>query len=311
MKRTIAIATKGVSLSIRNAQLVVQLEGETLSQVPVEDIGLVTLEGSGIRITSGALNALASSGAAVLACDAKHLPSSLALPVVGNGLHAERIRYQFAASQPLRKQLWKRIVVAKILNQRQLLKGKPGHRRLHTLAQQVCSGDVSNVEAQAARSYWAELFTTHDPTLQFRRDRHGAFPNAVLNYGYAVLRAASARALVGAGLHPGHGIHHHNRYSGFPLADDLMEPFRPWVDAVACKIIARGCTRLGRDERAFALEVLTHDVGTAQGTRPLWASLDHTAATLAEALRASVAEQLRAVDAAGLLALPQWPTHGA
>jgi len=313
MKRTVSIATAGVSISVLHAQLVVRDDAQVLGEIPIEDIGIVTLEGPGIRMTSGALFALSEAGAVVLACDNRHLPSSITLPVAGHSLHAERIRQQAAASVPLRKNLWQHVVRAKIRNQAGLIRDTAAHKRMMTLASGVRSGDPANAEAQAARVYWPALFkpVVTEACQGFRRDANGDFPNSLLNYGYAILRAATARALCGAGLHPGLGIHHQNRYSGFPLADDLMEPFRPWVDQIVLDACERGVTDVTKESRADALEVLGATVKTAIGIRPLWTCLDHAAATLAKAFAESLDEGTTAKRASSLIELPSWPEEKA
>jgi CRISPR-associated protein Cas1 len=308
MKRTVSIATPGVRLYVRDSRLVILPAGGDPAKIPLEDVGLVVLEGPGIHLTSGALQRLSEQGAAVLACDSKHLPGSLLLPVVGNGLHTERIGQQARASLPLRKNLWARIVRAKIRNQAALLpEGVPAVVRLRRLASEVRSGDPANHEAQAARAYWPVVFQgIPRAEAPFRRGRGGPPPNSFLDYGYAVLRAATARALCGAGLHPGLGIHHHNRYSGFPLADDLMEPFRPWVDAAVRSALGQGCTDLAPDTKRVLLGLLAEPAPTPSGTTPFLLVLERAAATLAQAFAAADRKEAGAVEAAAILELPRY-----
>ncbi len=305
MKRTISISTTGISLSVHNSQLVVRNDGTTISTIPLEDIGLVSLEAPGIRLSSGALLGITEAGAVVMACNEQHLPASICIPVAANSLHAEKVRHQCSASEPMRKNIWKKIVVSKIRNQRDFLNNEIATRRLDVIANKVKSGDPSNCEAQAAKTYWRSCFP--EAADKFRRDKNGEFPNSLLNYGYAVLRAATARALCCAGLHPGIGVHHHNRYSGFPLADDLMEPYRPWVDEIAREEMASGKSSLGKAEKAAALRVLTRTVGTSSGLKPLMSALEWSAATLAKAFHEFGAGNLGAPQATTLLELPHKP----
>ena len=225
-------------LSLRNGQLVIRLpevekaelpdivKQETVRTIPIEDIGVVVLDNKQITITQGALAELVANSAAVITCDDKCMPTGMLLPLSGNTLHQERFRNQIEATIPLRKQLWQQTVKAKIVNQAYCLQKNTSKSfaPLHVLARKVRSGDVDNHEAQAAAYYWKNIFTDG-----FTRDKEGTPPNNLLNYGYAILRAVIARALVGSGLLPVYGIHHHNRYNAYCLADDIMEPYRPFV----------------------------------------------------------------------------------
>jgi CRISPR-associated endonuclease cas1, NMENI subtype len=226
-------------LSLRNGQLVIRLpevekaelpdiiKQETIRTVPIEDIGVVVLDNKQITITQGALAELVANSAAVITCDSKCMPTGMLLPLSGNTLYQERFRNQIEAAIPLRKQLWQQTVKAKIENQAYCLQKNTSKSfvPLHVLARKVRSDDANNHEAQAAAYYWKNLFSDG-----FTRDKDGIPPNNLLNYGYAILRAVIARALVGSGLLPVYGIHHHNRYNAYCLADDIMEPYRPFVD---------------------------------------------------------------------------------
>lgn len=226
-------------LSLRNGQLVIRLpevekaelpdiiKQETIRTVPIEDIGVVVLDNKQITITQGALAELVANSAAVITCDSKCMPTGMLLPLSGNTLYQERFRNQIEAAIPLRKQLWQQTVKAKIENQAYCLQKNTSKSfvPLHVLARKVRSDDADNHEAQAAAYYWKNLFSDG-----FTRDKNGIPPNNLLNYGYAILRAVIARALVGSGLLPVYGIHHHNRYNAYCLADDIMEPYRPFVD---------------------------------------------------------------------------------
>ena len=228
-------------LSLRNGQLVIRLpevekaelpeivKQETVRTIPIEDIGVVVLDNKQITITQGALAELVANSAAVITCDNKCMPTGMLLPLSGNTLYQERFRNQIEASIPLRKQLWQQTVKAKIENQAYCLQKNTSKSfvPLHVLARKVRSDDADNHEAQAAAYYWKNIFFEG-----FTRDKDGVPPNNLLNYGYAILRAVIARALVGSGLLPVYGIHHHNRYNAYCLADDIMEPYRPFVDDI-------------------------------------------------------------------------------
>ena len=233
-------------LSLCNEQLVIRLPEvekanlpETIKQestrtIPIEDIGVMVLDNKQITITQGVLAALLNNTAAVITCDNKRMPTGMLLPLSGNTLHQERFRNQIEAAVPLRKQLWQQTVKAKIENQAFCLQKNTSKSfaPLHVLARSVRSDDADNNEAQAAAYYWKNIF----PNLpNFTRDKEGTPPNNLLNYGYAILRAVIARALVGSGLLPVYGIHHHNRYNAYCLADDIMEPYRPFVDDLVIK----------------------------------------------------------------------------
>ena len=233
-------------LSLRNEQLVIRLPEvekanlpETIKQestrtIPIEDIGVMVLDNKQITITQGVLAALLNNTVAVITCDNKRMPTGMLLPLSGNTLHQERFRNQIEAAVPLRKQLWQQTVKAKIENQAFCLQKNTSKSfaPLHVLARSVRSDDADNNEAQAAAYYWKNIF----PNLpDFTRDKEGTPPNNLLNYGYAILRAVIARALVGSGLLPVYGIHHHNRYNAYCLADDIMEPYRPFVDDLVIK----------------------------------------------------------------------------
>ena len=224
-------------LSLRNKQLVIRLpevesgnmpdemKREAITTVPIEDIGVVVLDNKQITITQGLVAALLQNTTALITCDDRRMPTGLFLPLQGNTVQNERFRSQLEASQPLRKQLWQQTVRAKIENQAAVLRlyTVKSVARMYTMADNVKSGDSDNFEAQAAVYYWKNVFTDI-PT--FIRDQNGEPPNNLLNYGYAILRAVVARALVSSGLLPVYGIHHHNRYNPYCLADDIMEPYR-------------------------------------------------------------------------------------
>lgn len=252
VKRTLYLGNPAY-LSVRNAQLVLRLpevdKNDTLSPVfkkeaertiPIEDVGVVVLDHKQITITQGLIEALLENNCAVITCDNSHLPVGLMLPLNGNSIQNERFRDQINISQPLRKQLWQQTVQMKIANQMAVLKHyradvEIGNMRVWSGS--VKSDDVDNLEARAAAYYWKHTF----PSINgFTRGRDGLPPNNLLNYGYAILRAVIARALVCAGLLPTLGIHHHNRYNAYCLADDIMEPYRPYVDEMVIKMVDDG-----------------------------------------------------------------------
>jgi CRISP-associated protein Cas1 len=250
--------------------------------VPIEDLGLVVLDHPQITISQGLLTELLENNVAIVTCDQRHHPAGLLLPLEGHHTQAVQIREQIAASEPLKKQLWQQIVVGKIKNQAALLErlGRP-FAPLLTYAKNVKSGDPDNYEARAAVHYWAHLFPNE---LNFRRGRDDQAPNNLLNYGYAILRALVARAVVGAGLLPVLGIHHHNEYNAFALADDLMEPYRPFVDAIVCQIVnsKKSYDTLTKDHKAQLLNIATLDVKYRGERSPLLNSTHFLTAAVAK-----------------------------
>ncbi len=279
LKRTLFFANP-FRLSMKNRQLVVnQLDGgETVRTIPIEDIGFVILEHRQISVTLPLLDALARENAVVVICDEKKMPSSILTPLEGHTTQAETWREQIAMSLPTQKNLWKQTVEAKIANQVSLLDrlGKCGAILL-PFQRNVKSGDTDNREGAAARLYWRELIGDG-----FVRSRDGDIPNALLNYGYTILRAAVARSLIGAGLNPGFGIFHHNRYDAFPLADDVMEPYRPFVDEIVYGLYTNGDVALTTETKSELLRLLTADVKIGGVTRPLQIALTYTSASLAK-----------------------------
>lgn len=280
-------------LSLCNAQLIIKLpeveksnltdEMKTQSQIsrPVEDIGVVILDHKQITITSGAIEALLQNNCALITCDSKSMPVGLMLPLYGNTTQNERFRNQLDASLPLRKQLWQQTIKAKIENQASVLKllAHNEARCMHVMANNVKSGDPDNAEAHAAAYYWKNLFSASIDN--FVRDREGEPPNNLLNYGYAILRAVIARNLVASGLLPTLGIHHHNKYNAYCLADDIMEPYRPYVDEIVFNLYSN-CknTELTTDVKATLLSIPTTEV-TIEGKRsPLMVAAGITTSSL-------------------------------
>mgnify|MGYP003630102834 FL=1 len=235
IKRTLFFVNPAY-LSTKNKQLVVNYpDDSTLTKtVPIEDIGMLVLENQQITISNGLLAKLIQNKAAIISCDSYHLPISLLQPLVGHSEQTERIRYQLNASVPLQKNLWQQTISAKISNQACFMdiRDIPA-RKMHKWANEVKSGDTENHESRAAVYYWQHIFGMDD----FKRGQHGDAPNNLLNYGYAILRGITARALVSSGMLPSVGIFHRNKYNAFCLADDIMEPYRVFVDVLVNDIV--------------------------------------------------------------------------
>lgn len=249
----------------------------TYASVPVEDIGYVILENQEISITMPLLNALADNNAAVIVCSEKFMPNAMLMNLDANSTQGETVRAQLSAKEPLKKNIWKQIIEAKIMNQAALLKklGKDGDS-LKPYYRNVKSGDSDNREGIAAKLYWSKLFDE-----KFMRSRSGFSPNEMLNYGYTVLRAAVARSLMSSGLLPAIGIFHRNRYNSFPLADDVMEPYRPFVDEKVFLLYANGENSLNKFSKSEILKLLYTDTFFGNVTRPLDVGLSITTASLA------------------------------
>lgn len=280
-------------LSLRNAQLIIRLpevvDNNTLPEYfkqvsevskPIEDIGVIVLDHKQITITSGVLEAFLENNCAVLTCDSKSMPVGLLLPLHGNTTQNERFRQQLDASLPLSKQLWQQTVKAKIENQAAVLKECTGEEMkcMRVWAANVRSGDPDNQEARAAAYYWKNLFRIEG----FTRDRDGIPPNNLLNYGYAILRAVVARGLVASGLLPTLGIHHHNRYNTYCLADDIMEPYRPYVDRLVYDMVKQGANyaELTKDLKVRLLTIPTLETTIAGKRSPLMVAVGQTTASL-------------------------------
>lgn len=265
----------------RNASLPDSFKKQTVVTKPIEDIGLVVLDNNQITITSGVLEALLENNCSIITCDSKSMPVGLMLPLYGNTVQNERFREQLSASLPLKKQLWQQTIKAKIENQSAVLINCLGEesRCMKVWADDVKSGDSENLEARAAAYYWKTLFADIDG---FTRDREGISPNNLLNYGYAVLRAIIARALVSSGLLPTLGIHHHNRYNAYCLADDIMEPYRPYVDELVFGLVQQygKNLELTRDIKAKLLTIPTLDVIISGKRSPLMIAASQTTASL-------------------------------
>lgn len=293
IKRTLCFSNPAY-LSLKNEQLVIKLpqveknndlpdsfKADATKTIPIEDVGVVVLDNKQITISQGLMEALLENNCAVITCDKSHLPVGLMLPLCGNTTQNERFRCQLDASQPLKKQLWQQTVQAKIGNQAALLKQSRGTEVGNMLKWQkeVRSGDPDNLEGRAAAYYWKNMF----PEVEdFTRERDGASPNNLLNYGYAILRAVVARALVASGMLPTLGIHHHNRYNAYCLADDIMEPYRPYVDALVVDYTDENGypDELTPDIKRVMLSIPVLDVRINGQRSPLMLAAGQTAASL-------------------------------
>lgn len=281
-------------LSLRNGQMVLRLpqveKNDTVSTTfkkeaertfPIEDLGVVVLDDKRITVTQGLLECLAENNCVVITCDNTHHHAGLLLPMEGNTLLGERSRLQVECSKPLRKQLWQQTVQAKIANQAANLERlvHVENRNMLAWVGQVRSGDADNLEARAAAYYWKNIFPEYP---QFVRGRFEEPPNNLLNYGYAILRAVVARSLVSTGLLPCLGIHHHNKYNAYCLADDMMEPYRPLIDGVVRHMITsyNDIDELSVDMKRDLLSIPTLDVAINGQNRPLMVAVDQTIASL-------------------------------
>ena len=276
--RVIEIASEGRHLARYRGLMTVSAGSTEDGRVPLDDIGVLLCNARGLTYSNDLLTELARRGAAVVLCGANYLPVAWIWPLDGNHIQALRMRCQLEATLPLRKRLWQTMVKTKIEQQKSVLEmlGK-SDGGLDTLARRVKSGDPDNMEAQAARQYWPRLFGT-----DFQRERFGEMPNPLLNYGYTVLRAAMARAVTAAGLHPSLGVHHHNRYDAMCLVDDLMEPFRPAIDYAVVRLVESGCTEVTSEAKRTLVGVLATDMSTDRGTTPLETCLERAAQSLAQ-----------------------------
>lgn len=267
-----------VFLSLRDNQMVITFKDnkDTVTR-PIEDLGFVIIEHPMVNITIPLLNELAENNVSVVFCDKKQMPKTMLMTLEGNTTQQESYKYQMDASLPTKKNVWKQLVECKIKNQALLLNmlGKNGDV-LKPYYMNVKSGDTDNREGAAARDYWSRIF---DPG--FKREREGPPPNNLLNYGYAILRAAVSRALIGTGLYPAFGVFHRSRYNAFPLADDVMEPYRPFVDEIVYHLYYDGAvTDLDSQSKGKLLRLLFSDVKIGKVTRPLENALSITTASL-------------------------------
>lgn len=277
MDQIIDIATDGRHLSRDRGFLKVEENGVEVGRVPLDQITAVIVHAHGVTWTNSLLVELADRGAMLVLCAANHQPRALLWPLEGHHAQGARMRAQWTAKTPMLKQAWKQVVTSKVKMQAAALAAF-GHSpaRLEQLTRQIKSGDSSNIEAQAARHYWPLLMGT-----DFRRNPDTPDINSLLNYGYTVLRATASRAIVAAGLHPTIGLHHSNRGNAFALADDLMEPFRPLVDATAYNIARQGGPEVTPDAKQALVRLIALDLPLGGVTSPLSIALSRLATSLA------------------------------
>ncbi|WP_339624695.1 type II CRISPR-associated endonuclease Cas1 [uncultured Winogradskyella sp.] len=286
IKRTLFFGNPAY-LSTQNDQLILKYPDSVEEKtIPIEDLGFVVLEHPQITITNGLLMKLVQNKTAVITCDKQHMPCSFFQPLVGHSEQTERMRYQLNASLPLKKQLWQQTVTIKIDNQANhfLARGKNA-LRLKRYAKDVKTGDFGNEEALAAAFYFQNLFDIDG----FSRNNKDIAPNNLLNYGYAILRAVAARAIVSSGLLPSVGIFHRNKYNPFCLADDVMEPYRPFVDAMVYDIVESGCNieDLNRNIKTNLLMIPAMDVSIDGKQSPLMNAMSRTTASLYDCFEGS------------------------
>ncbi len=282
IKRTLYFGNPAY-LSKKDNQLKVKKpDEEEENSIPIEDIGIVIIDNPQVTLTHGVLTSLLSNNAAVITCDKRHMPQGMLLNLDSGHIQSEMYAEQINTSEPLKKQLWQQTIKAKILNQASLLKRKgiPITNMLHW-AKKVRSGDPDNFEGRAAAFYWNNLFPK---MLEFKRDKDGEAPNQLLNYGYAILRAITARALAASSLLPTLGIHHSNKYNAYCLADDIMEPYRPFVDNIVYTIVRNGedFYELSTSIKKQLLEIATVDVEIDDKKSPLMVGMQRTTASLAK-----------------------------
>lgn len=269
-------------LSTKNNQLVVKLtQSNETRTVPIEDIGMMVLENQQITFTNGLIEKLTYQNAAIVCCNQQHLPLSLLSPLSGHSEYNERLRFQLEATIPLKKYLWQQTIISKITNQANLL-GKLGKQndKLRKWSREVLSGDTSNKESHSAAFYWEHIFDIPN----FFRGQKEMPPNNLLNYGYAILRAVCARSLIGSGMLPALGIHHANKYNAYCLADDIMEPYRPFVDEVVHAIVQKtqDVEILTREIKQQLLIIPAIDVKMEGKKSPLMVAMSRTTHSLFE-----------------------------
>lgn len=292
IKRTLYFGNSAYLKTI-NEQMVIEMQdsGET-KQTPIEDIGLLILDHQQITITQALIAKLLANNVAIITCDTTHHPTGLMLNLDGNTLQSQKFKAQVEATVPLKKQLWQQTVIAKIENQAALLKTQSTeYKLLNTYARDVKSGDSENHEATAAAYYWKRIFPDF---LEFRRERYGPPPNNLLNYGYAILRAAVARSLVASGLLPTLGIFHRNQYNPYCLADDVMEPYRPFADKTVCNIIRMNGKFLEMTAamKKELLAIPAMDVNIDDQKSPLMNAVQRTTASLSKCFEGKTRKML-------------------
>ena len=277
--RVVEIETDGRHLAIHRGFLVVTEQHNEIGRIPLDDIAAVVANAHGLTYSNNALVELSGRGVPIVLCGANHMPAAIVWPVDAHHIQTGRMNDQVGASLPLKKRLWAQLVRAKILAQGATLAaaGAPSGG-FYLLSRKVRSGDPQNVEAEAARRYWPLLFGA-----AFHRDTNGDGVNGLLNYGYAVLRAGIARAVMATGLHPSFGLMHSNRSNPMVLIDDLMEPFRPTVDREVLRLVRAGTKEVDRDAKAALARIMVIDLPTSLGLSPLIVSAERLAQSLARA----------------------------
>jgi CRISPR-associated protein Cas1 len=285
MDRIVDISTDNVHLSAHRGFLIVALKGEELGRVALDDIAALIVHAHGVTWTTNLVVKLAERGAMMVLCGANHAPVAMTIPVDGHHAQNARFRAQWDTPKPFMKQAWKAIITAKVRNQASLLLalGQDEGEALSFMADRIRSGDPDNIEAQAARRYWPALMGA-----EFRRDRGAEGANALLNYGYTIMRSVVARAVIAAGLHPTIGLHHANRLNAFALADDLVEPFRPLVDAVVRQMLDEGVIGVDREAKARLAALTSADVELAGATSPVLIAAQRLAQSLAASFESGV-----------------------
>jgi CRISPR-associated protein Cas1 len=283
IRKTVEFATPGTRLSVAHRQLVVERPDHPKATLPIEDLGVVIVDDGRACYTQAVFIELLAAGATVMVTGRDHLPVGLMLPLDAHHVQTERHLAQVAAGEPAKKRAWQALVRAKIAQQGAVLTHFAGdHGGLVPMARRVRSGDPDNLEAQAAQRYWPRLFGP-----EFRRDRTAEGINALLNYGYAVVRAAAARAVVAAGLIPSLGIWHRNRGNPFCLADDLLEPYRPFVDWRVKLLVSEGGAPPAieqRPTRAALLSLFNETILVGGRRMPLLLALHASATSLGRVL---------------------------
>lgn len=282
IKRTLCFSNP-TYLSVKLNQLVISFpEKEEKKTIPIEDIGVVILDSPQITVTQTVLVKLLENNTAVITCNSSHHPIGLQLCLDGNTLQSERFQKQISASEVLKKNLWQQTIQSKIYNQAMFLQelGIP-IRNMLLWSRSVTSGDTKNHEARAAAYYWETFLQSHD---NFKRERFGEYPNNFFNYTYAILRAIVARNLVGSGLLPTLGIHHKNKYNAFCLADDIMEPYRPYADRLVLETIQKypDTEDINKEIKSMLLTLPVIDVKINKQQRPLLVAVTETTASLAQ-----------------------------
>lgn len=276
IKRIIEVSNASY-LHLKNKQLLIEQNHEQVAQIPIEDIGVLILEHSAICLTQPLIIQCQKNNVAIVFCDEKHLPYSTILPIAeSHTLHNKILKQQIAITEPTRKRLWQQIVQQKIQQQAKTLTLlNKESTRLNRLAEQVKTGDSGNCEAVAAQAYWKLLFGK-----EFKRDVDLEGINSLLNYGYSIIRATVARSICGAGLHPTIGLFHKNQYNALCLADDIMEPFRPWVDFIIYKMAERGECEINQQSKQTLLGLLNKTVINDKKKMPLMIAIHYLMADL-------------------------------